>query len=115
MFGNVRLNKDRRRRRINAGREVNPSEIERLLPEAFRFLWQRYRVKIDDAVKRFVFALQRHPIFESTKIIADMKFTGRLGTAENALFHTLEPRGNEQVLHESKDRPNDNPDNAPID
>ncbi len=44
-------------------------------------------MKIDDAEKTFVFALQRDPIFQRAEIIADVQVAGRLRAAEDAFFH----------------------------
>jgi hypothetical protein len=90
VFGNVGLDEDRRFFRIDPGGEIDTGEIQCFLPENFWILWQRYRVEIYDAVKAFVFFLQGDPVFQSSKIISDVKLAGGLGTAENAFFHKLD-------------------------
>ena len=83
---NIRLDKDRRFLWVDSRREINSGKVEGFLTQRFRVLRQRDRVQIYDAVQRLVVVLQRDPILERTEIITDVKFPGRLRTAENAFF-----------------------------
>src|SRR5438105_1939529 len=98
MFRNIGLDKDRRSFGVDAGGEINASEVECFLSQHFRVLRQCYGVEVNDAIKALILVLKRDPIFESAEVVSDMKLPRGLGTTENAFFHWLERKDVYQTI-----------------
>src|SRR3989442_10791798 len=87
MLRDIRLHEDRRNIWIYSHGEINPREFPGLRGQNLRLLREGDRVKIHDAEKTFVLALQRHPIAQRAEVIPKMNIAGRLRTAEDSLRH----------------------------
>src|SRR5262249_34534237 len=86
VLGHIRLHKHCRNLRIDPDSKVDARKFACLVTENSGVLWDRNRVQIDDAEEAFVLVLERDPVAQGAKVIAEMNVAGGLRAAENS-FH----------------------------
>ena len=86
MFEYVRLDENRRLRRVNARRQPVDHHIPTVSADALRFVVvRRQRMPVGDEEKARMFVLQPNPVFQDTVIVAKMHCTRRAHAGENTI------------------------------
>jgi len=80
-----RLDEEHRLVGVDSASEQVDGHRARARGHRFRFVWLRYRVVVDDAIKAAKTALQLNPIANGAEVVAEMQLARRLNAREDRL------------------------------
>src|SRR5271169_4231315 len=85
-------------RRVDTHREKHPGKLQDFGAQLGRFLINRDRVQVDNAVDAIVVVLDFDPVLQRTQIVSNVRTSGRLNARQDSCFHAV--LGGTSILNE---------------